>query len=301
MLYKKKKIIQNEIIKRKIKNTLLYKKKKFENNQSIINFNLPIIKKQLCYNFKNIDFYLPGDNDKNTVLLIEPRFMEEETLYLLANTYNKLGNDWNYVFYCGNSFKTTWENKLPNFIEIRALDHDNFENTKLYSDFCKKKELWESLYGEYVLTIQLDTWIMNHEPYNISYFINLNKSYIGGNMEYRWGYFDNIGLHHTFRNFNGGLSLRKRKDMIEIIEFFTPLTSLDNHENFLSEHEDVYFTTGCIKLNLPIGDDENCSHFSLHNIYHNEYFGIHQPSDAIKKHLKFKHPYLKFLNPHLKI
>ena len=166
------------------------------------------IKKYILKNFKNKTNNILGDNTKNTILLIEPR-LKKEILCILANTYNNLGNEWNYVFYCGKSLKDYWQKQLPNFIEVRPLDVDNFENTRLYSDFCKKKDLWDSLYGEYVLTIQLDTWIMNLQPYDISYFINLNKSYIGGNMGYTWGYFDKINLYHKFRNFNGGLSLRK--------------------------------------------------------------------------------------------
>jgi len=258
------------------------------------------IKKQILQNFKNIDNCVLGDNTKNTVLLIEPRFIKE-TLCLLANTYNKLGDNWNYVFYCGKSVRDFWQSKLPNFIEVRSLGIDNFENTKLYSDFCKSKKLWDSLYGEYVLTIQLDTWIMNLKPYDISYFINLNKSYIGGNMEYTWGYFDKIKLYHNFRNFNGGLSLRKRKDIIKIIEAFPPRKTLDIQRDFLTEHEDVYFTTGCVKLKLPIGDDEVSSHFSLHNKCRDTYFGIHQPSISIKKQLNKTNPFLKYLNGKLKL
>jgi hypothetical protein len=217
----------------------------------------------------------------------------------LANAYNKLGNNWNYVFYCGKSFKSNWENILPNFIEIRPLENDNFDNTKLYSDFCKKKELWESLYGKYVLTIQLDTWIMNHEPYNISFFINLNKSFIGGNMGYTWGYFDKINLYHANRNFNGGLSLRNRLDMLKVIEMYPPLTTLDDRSSFLTEHEDVYFTFGCIDLKLPIGDDSESSFFSLHNFYHDKYFGIHQPNHEVRQKLRTTNPYLKYINTFL--
>jgi hypothetical protein len=285
---------QNEI-KNNIKNLIINK-----NNEINVNNNLPIIKNQILYTFKNIENYIYGDNNKNTVLLIEPRF-KEEVKYILANTYNKLGNDWNYVFYCGKSFKSDWENILPNFIELRPLDNDNFESTRLYSDFCKKKELWESLYGDYVLTIQLDTWIMNIDPYNISFFINLNKSFIGGNMDYNWLYFKNIDLFQNTRNFNGGLSLRKRLDMLKVIESYPPAITLDDRTSFESEHEDVYFVYGCILLNLPIGDDENSSHFSLHTIYFDKYFGIHQPYDNIKKNINVSKPYLKYLNPHLKL
>ena len=254
--------------------------------------NLFLIKKNIFKTFTHKENYVFRDPNKNTVLLIEPR-LKREILIILANTYNQIGPDWNYVFYCGKDYANMWKKNLPNFIDIRPLNTNNFSDTRLYSDFCKNKNLWENLYGDFVLTIQTDTWIKNIDPYNISYFTELNKSYIGGNMAYKWSYFNKINLHHTFRNFNGGLSLRKRKDMIKIINAFPPLKTTDNQTNFLSEHEDVYFTMGCIKLNLPIGDDEKCSHFSLHTIYHNKYFGIHQPmNQTLKNQIILNNPFL---------
>jgi hypothetical protein len=278
-----------------IKKREMFKKKREMFKKKMFN-----IKKQILNNFfsfNNTNF----DNKKNTVLLIEPRFKKKEIIFLLANTFNKIGNNWNYVFYCGKSFKDLWGKILPGFIELRALEHDNFENSNVYNNFCKKKKLWESLYGDFILTIQLDTWIMNHSPYNISFFIDQNKSYIGGNMSYKWGYFNNINLHHEFRNFNGGLSLRKRLDMIKVIENYPSVETVNDQTDFLTENEDVYFTTGCIKLNLPIGDDELSSHFSLHGIYHEIYFGIHQPSNEIKQKINITNPFLKYLNSELKI
>lgn len=266
--------------------------------KEMIQSNLLIIKKRITSNFRNKN--IPFQIQNNTVLLIEPRF-KKHTYILLANTYNYLGENWNYVFYCGSSSYLYWKQTLPNFIEIRSLSHDNYKDTKEYSDFCKQKELWESLYGDFVLTIQLDTWIMNKEPYTIDYFIRLNKSYLGGNMQYKWGYFDKMNIHHPFRNFNGGLSLRKRMDMIAIIESFPPEKTTDDQTIYLKEHEDVYFTNGCILLDYPIGDDEESSHFSLHTINQLSYFGIHQPCDEIKTVLNQEYPYLKYLNPDLKM
>lgn len=290
---------KKQILKQKIE-FLKQKKEEIEEKQkTIIQKNTNIIKNQILFHFTD-DSYGNNENkiNKNTVLLIEPRYFEQIP-YLLANAYNKLGNNWNYVFYCGNSFKTTWESTLPKFIEIRALNHDNFEDTKLYSDFLKTKDIWESLYGDFVLTIQMDTWIMSKLPYDIHYFIHLNKSFIGGNMEYIWIFFAMNNAHHNYRNFNGGLSLRKRIDMIKVIESFPPVPTKDDYSDFLSEQEDVYFTFGCIKLNLPIGDDEASSHFSLHTIYHDEYFGIHQPSVDIKKKLEITNKYLNIVNPYI--
>jgi len=118
-------------------------------------------------------------------------------------------------------------------------------------------------------------------------------------MGYTWGYFDKINLHHANRNFNGGLSLRNRLDMLKVIEAYPPLPTLDDRSSFLSEHEDVYFTFGCINLNLPIGDDIESSFFSLHGIYHDKYFGVHQPGDDIRKQLNITNPYLKYINTFL--
>ena len=298
MINRRELLIKKKQFFKKKSEFLKKKKEEFIQKQNeIAQKNTNTIKNQLLFNFSDSSYGNTNNKEnKNTVLLIEPRYFEQIP-YLLANAYNKLGNSWNYVFYCGNSFKDKWAEILPKFIEIRPLNHNNFEDTKLYSDFLKKKDIWESLYGDFVLTIQMDTWIMNIHPYDIDFFIHLNKSFIGGNMEYEWIYFRMFNQYYNYRNFNGGLSLRKRMDMIKVIESFPPEPTKDDYSNFLSEHEDVYFTFGCIKLNLPIGDDEASSHFSLHTIYHEKYFGIHQPTIDIKKKLKITNKYLNIINP----
>lgn len=263
------------------------------------------LKKNILKNFKDDPNYTLGDVTKNTVLLIEPRLITD-VVFILNNAYRFLKNDWNYVFYCGNSLLSYWKGILPNFIEIRQLDVDNFPKPKLYSDFCKKKELWESLYGEYVLTIQTDSWLMSTYPYDINYFINLNKSYIGGNMVYTWGNrfkYENIPIP-KIRNFNGGLSLRKRLDMINIINTFPPTLTIANKiKNVILNGfaEDVYFTIGCYKLGLPIGDDDASSHFAMHTIKKNKYFGVHNPKKQFAKQINLQYPHLKYLNKHLNL
>ena len=53
-----------------------------------------------------------------------------------------------------------------------------------YNNLLKSRKCYESIKYEYILIFQHDAWIINTIP--ISTFINLNKSYIGGNMSYRW-------------------------------------------------------------------------------------------------------------------
>jgi hypothetical protein len=238
--------------------------------------------------------YIPKPiNVNNTILLVEPRMLHE--LPDIIKLYHVHLPDWNVVFYCGKNTKSYWESKLENYVELRELDVDNFETASKYSFFLKQKDVWESLYGDFVLTIQADTMIMSIAPYDINYFIKLNKSYIGSNMDFRWRELKREGINFNYYNFNGGLSLRKRNDMIKIIEHFPPKLFDDKSiysSQIETDPEDVYFTIGCYKLGLPVGDDEESSHFSIHKIYKHAFFGSHQPSPSLKNEMVTFHPEL---------
>ena len=231
---------------------------------------------------------------KNTALIIEPRFLEIIP-YFIHEYYKILGDDWIFVFYCGKGLKQLWEFKLDMVknIEIRELEVNNF-NVLEYSYFLKQPKLWESLYGEFVLTFQTDSIIKNIEPYTIDNYIKLNKSYIGGNMCYEWNEMVRENIVTNYKNFNGGLSLRKRLDMIKIIQTFGIEFTEKKSTNIKTDAEDVYFTLGCYKLNLPVGDDEFCSHFAVHSIYHDKFFGVHKSEFLKKKQLLNDHSDLEF-------
>jgi hypothetical protein len=225
----------------------------------------------------------------NTALIVEPRDFDRLPL-IIGNLQKQLGESWKCVFYCGKGLKAKWLPLLDSSVEIRELDTNNL-TAEAYSDILKTKELWESLYGDFVLVFQADTWILSKGKYTIDFFINKNVSYIGGNMQYTW-------LEHPtavlFRNYNGGLSLRKRKDMLEIIKTFPPIptrcgSSANDSINGMAE--DVYFTRGCCNLNLPMGDsEEDYSHFAIHTIFYEEVFGIHRPCDTSKTQLLRLYP-----------
>ena len=147
----------------------------------------------------------------------------------------------------------------------------------------KTKELWQTLYGNYVLTFQADTYILNEEPYTIDYFMKLNKSYIGGNMYYIWDEFKRQNINIPYQSFNGGLSLRKRLDMIKVIEKYIPESTVYPSHNMQSDAEDVYFTVGCYNMGFKIGDDEPSQHLSLHCIFYEKFFGCHNPVEEIEQ------------------
>lgn len=233
-------------------------------------------------------------DNKNTALIVEPRFLKK--MPKLLNEYARiLGNTWVIVFYCGKDLKQKWEQLLINdhseyaALEIRELDTKNM-NFNDYNNFIKKRELWESLYGEFVLIFQSDTMIKNVEPYTITNYIKLNKSYIGSNMFYMWNELTRENIFKQYKNFNGGLSLRKKEDMIKIIDTFGIEDTNPISSDLKTDAEDVYFTIGSYKLNLPVGDDEFCSHFGIHTIYHDDFFGIHKSAWFPKNELLAKYP-----------
>jgi hypothetical protein len=241
---------------------------------------------------------------KNTVLFVEPRIFKKCPEILNHFVYI-LGNDWEYIFYCGKGTIKYWENTdLNNIYELRELDVENFQSEDLYSDFMKQKKLWESLSGDYVLTAQLDTWITNDYGYTIDDFIKLNKSFIGGNMSYPWFELSQReGIKFEYKNFNGGLSLRNRLDMLKVINHFPPQKTSNNSDvltrNIHTDAEDIYFILGCYKLGLPIGDDEESSHFAVHTIFKTNFFGIHKPCNEIKNVLENHYHNIYYLNPYL--
>ena len=248
-------------------------------------------------------------SQKNTVLLIEPRKLPK-TEVVLSEFQSKLGFEkWHYVFYCGRESISYWRDLVHPQTELRELAVDNFPKACIYSNFMKQKWLWESLHGEFVLTIQADTWPINREPYTIEHFMAMNKSYIGGAMNEHnaWPQLKRENWYLQHLNFNGGLSLRKRLDMIRVIENFPPIPTSETDQNLILEAdaEDVYFLIGCHRLGLSVSDDAETVPFAVHLLFMEYAFGIHQPDPSIWPYVqdRFKEAVEKnpYLNPHTKV
>jgi hypothetical protein len=246
----------------------------------------------------------------NTAVIIEPRKLKN-VLPILRNFRSILPHEeWNIVFFCGKNTKSYWESQLPYStnpsIEIRELEHNNL-SPEQYNDILKTKTFWESLEGEYILIFQSDTWLNPNSPYKINDFIDRQYSYIGGNQPYVWDEFivlDKLKIpYHQNGSFNGGLSLRKRQDMIQIIENIPPVPTPPWYEirrafEIIKEMyippdtmdeatknqildvvkmmaEDTYFTLGSYILNLNIKEDELTREFACHKTYIQNPFGYH--------------------------
>ena len=223
---------------------------------------------------------------KQVALIVEPRKLEKLDK-IISNVHNKLNNNsrykWCILFYCGKGLKTYYLSLFHNIdITIIELDTNNFTFME-YNDFLKSLSLWKTINSEYTLVFQADCYIFNNPPYTIDNFIDKNCSYIGGNMSYQWKELEYHNINSQYRNYNGGLSLRKTKDMINIIQSFNPEQSIEKIDKFETYGEDVYFTIGAYKLNLKIGNTKDDQYFSCHSIITDKCFGIHNSNTFLDK------------------
>jgi hypothetical protein len=83
--------------------------------------------------------------------------------------------------------------------------------------------------------------------------------------------------------------------MIKIIDTFPPQPTKNYYEQNIMETdpEDVYFSIGCARLGLPLGDDEASSHFCIHYIYKDSFFGFHQLEYKLYNDIITNYPEIK--------
>ena len=236
-------------------------------------------------------------------LFIAPRKLKQ-VKHNIDNFFNIMENAYLY-FYCGNGLSTHYSSLVdiyPRLI-IRELDVSNLDGNT-YSDFMKSRSLWESISGDYVLTIQTDGCLCKKSPYTISDFTMYD--YVGGYAPQESGWKETRGLHEysSFQYFNGGFSLRKRQSMIDAIDTYPPQKSVpfkpDN--SFETYWEDLYYTVCLLKMKKKVGLDEYATHFCSHTMYSLPTFCIHKTAAYVNKSILLKcleycPEYVFFLKP----
>ena len=139
-----------------------------------------------------------------------------------------------------------WKN-----VKYVNLEIDNFTKIE-YSDYVKSLDFWDKVLGNNILMFQSDSLLLR---YGIDNF--LGYDYIGAPWtKPKEGSF--VG--------NGGLSIRNKQKMIEVIK---------NHETISSEWEDIYFVKHLKNDNIPPVDV--AMRFSVEDIFYPKPIGLHNP------------------------
>jgi hypothetical protein len=211
--------------------------------------------------------------------------------FVIRNAINKLGQTWSHTVVCGRLnymfMKEMCEKinmeMINNYgtsagqMRIIKIDSDNFEISQ-YSLLLANKEFWESLLGEKILIYQDDTCIFEE---NIDDFLEFD--YIGAQFP--------TNIYSGTYVGNGGLSLRTKSKMIEVINKQSIIDTKMDMEcdeireqyarangNILIIPEDVYF---CKVMNEngigKLGNLLEANKFSVEHCYNDKIhpFGGH--------------------------
>lgn len=200
-----------------------------------------------------------------TAIIIEPR-RHPAMKFVLNNFLTNLDRRWNFIVFHG----------IDNLEWIHALVADNFKgdanrislinlNIKnlshpQYNKLCVTLDFINQIPTETFLIFQVDTMICSEEKDLIYDFINYD--YVGAPWDKE--HTNNPGHGRVG---NGGLSLRKKSKMLEVIR---SVPYQMNH------HEDTYYCVVNNKVPLNMPSWEEARLFSIETVYSPRSFGLHK-------------------------
>jgi len=217
---------------------------------------------------------------KYTALIIEPR-KHTAFSFVLNNFMTYLSDEWKFIIVHGNTNKEYVSNimdtELPHYkhkiLSYIQLPTDNL-TAEEYSNILKDPGFYENIHTDIFLIFQTDSIILKEHKELINQF--LQYDYVGA----PWVFNQQVG--------NGGLSLRKKSKMLEIIH------NVPNNSHL----EDIYFIyQNRVPLYKP--PFELAKLFSIETTFHPYSFGVHKLWAHLKKddfeYLKHKYDDIRIL------
>jgi hypothetical protein len=209
---------------------------------------------------------------KYTAMIVEPRC--HPALELVLKNFNRnLNEDWQFLIFHGNN-NINYVNNIINQSEFNnrqiKLKHIKVDNLSLneYNLFMYNEYTYMFIDTEMFLVFQTDTLLSDLYSKNINNYMNYD--YVGA----PW-----INIHDNinYKCGNGGLSLRRKSKMLEILSHGGFLT---NKNKMLCFNEDLFFSNviynnNNIILNKP--SFRNAQLFSVETAFSNISIGIHKP------------------------
>lgn len=208
---------------------------------------------------------------KYTAVIVEPR--EHKALeFVLKNFLENLNDNWNILIMHGNKNKGFIDkilDKLEKFKDRISLINLNVDNLSIkdYNNLLVSKKFHDYIPTEVFLVFQTDTIICGDY-----------KNYINDFLQY-----DYAGAPWLDKEVgNGGLSIRRKSKMLEIIDKCP----------YSNQNEDLYFALACPEIYRYKPDHKTARNFSVEQVYHEDSFGIHKPwlnisRDDVDKKNKF--------------
>ena len=214
-----------------------------------------------------------------TAIIVEPR-CHKALSFVLENFTSNLSDEWSFIIFHGNKniefILTIINTKLvahKNRIQLVNLGVDNLSSDDYNNLFKYNKDFYQHIPTETFLVFQTDTIIFGKHKDLINNF--LKYDYVGA----PWG----CQFRENLTVGNGGLSLRKKSKMLEIIE----------KEGENDDPEDVYFSDPKhVSIFKP--SKQEAMFFSVEQIFNPISFGCHKPWSG-SSHLRHVHEEAKIL------
>lgn len=224
-----------------------------------------------------------------TAIIVEPR-KHRALEFVLKNFAENLDDRWDFVIYHGTENDDYISDIISRNECIRnhtiKLVNLGVENMKPsdYSKLFYEPSFYDHISSETFLVFQTDT-LINRE-YNHKIYEFIKYDYVGSPWR---GIEDKNG----FTVGNGGLSLRKKSKMLEMIERYGDLCLRDNTTNKHFGCEDRFFSNTCdvhlegLELFKPSW--QVAANFSIETIiYTPNPFGIHKAYQWLKNHPRYQ-------------
>lgn len=200
-----------------------------------------------------------------TAIIIEPR-KHKAMEFVLTNFTNFLDKRWNFIIFHGNNNKEYITNIIDtklveqkNRIKLISLNVDNLESASKYNNILYDKLFYNNIPTEIFLVFQTDSMICSSYKDVIYKFIEEDHDYIGA----PWALSGDVG--------NGGLSLRKKSKMIELIDKCGDKIPVDYNEDYF------FSNLLCHDLvNVKKPDYNSAKEFAIETVYNDKSFGIHR-------------------------
>lgn len=267
-------------------------------------------KEGLYISFKNELQISNNKKEKYTAIIVEPR-KHRALHFVLKNFFENLDDNWGFVILHGTDNKEYLSNimeKLSKYKSRTTLINLNKKNLTYheYNGLFYEKSFYDYIPTETFLVFQTDSMILKDNKHKINDF--LEYDYVGAPIVC-FERFHNCKKNTTINGVafdvgNGGLSLRKKSKMIELLNYITFAKSYNKDDKIKFGKyipEDRFFsgemTFEYIDIYKP--EIQEASNFAVQELYNDSPFGIHKIWDGLEKHqlqkLIYKYPQIKNL------
>jgi hypothetical protein len=220
------------------------------------------------------------DTGLYTAVIVEPR-KHKALEFVLNNFMTNLNEDWNFVIFHGIDNKEYVKNiidtKLQNHKHRITLVNIGLHNLTVaqYSMIFYDEEFYKYIPTETFLVFQTDSVILKENKEKINDF--LKYDYVGAPWPKTMGILGNMEVG------NGGLSLRKKSKMLELLKYKDDV-AIENGIYGKYIAEDQFFNGYHVKnihVYKPIFI--KAKEFSIEAVFHKSPFGVHKPWLGVRK------------------